>query len=169
MRRALARGALVRGADGLINASLVGSAWRKPNRRTLAKALTEPGSTDTLGHAAHEVEKLRQAAKRIAESSPDLLTLPDAIAWKESYLALLRQLEYEQRSGRLIELAFAEDVVFQLFREQRNAWIRWLSKVAPFIAAAFDADVDEVAALLAEHVSQQLRELGELVPDFSEG
>ncbi|MEX3839455.1 hypothetical protein [Paraburkholderia sp. BR10882] len=37
VRRALARGTLERGADGLIDAAMTGAAWRKANRRTLAK------------------------------------------------------------------------------------------------------------------------------------
>lgn len=46
VRRALLRGALVRGDDGLIDAALIGSAWRKPNRRTLQRAARCGGDRD---------------------------------------------------------------------------------------------------------------------------
>jgi hypothetical protein len=39
----------------------------------------------------------RQAAKRIVESSPDPHPLADSIAREEHFLALPRELEYEQR------------------------------------------------------------------------
>ena len=122
---------------------------------------------DAAGNAAREVETPRQAAKRIVDSSPDPHPLADSIARKEHFLALLRELEYEQRSGRLIELALAEEVVFEVFRGARDAWFRWPSKVASFIAAALGVDVDEVTAPLSEHVYEQLRELGEPQPDFA--
>jgi hypothetical protein len=117
--------------------------------------------TDTATANLHDGETPKQAAKRIARSTAGLLPLADAIARKENYLALLRQLEYEQRAGRLIELALAQAVVPELAREQRDAWLRWPSKVSPFIAAALGVDVDEVTALLSEHVCEQLLELGE--------
>ena len=80
----------------------------------------------------------------------------------------MRTRKYEQREGSLIELAVAEVVVFDVFRAARDAWLAWPSKVAPFIAAELDADVDELAALLSEHVYQQLRQLGEPQPDFTD-
>lgn len=67
----------------------------------------------------------------------------------------------------MIELAQAEEIVFEVFRDARDAWLRWPSKVAPFIAAAPGVDVDEVTALLSEYVYEQLRELGEPQPDFT--
>jgi hypothetical protein len=81
---------------------------------------------------------------------------------------MLRQLEYEERAGNLIELTVAEAVVFDVFRSARNAWLAWPSKVAPFIAAELCVEVDAVAMLLAEYVWRQLLELGEPQPDFTD-
>jgi hypothetical protein len=166
VRRALARGALVRGSDGLIDAALIGSAWRKPNRCSLAKEAQGTALGIASGAHACDSETLNAAARRIAEASPELLELRDAIRRKENYLALLRELEYEQKAGRLIELKLAEAVVFETFREVRNVWLNWPQKVAPFIAAELDVDIDRVATLLSQHVYEQLLEISEPQPDF---
>lgn len=157
VRRALERGMLIRGADGLIDAVQLRSAWRKPNRRTLAKTAQPPAAPP------------KETALHTREPATDLLSLADALRTKENWLAKLRELEYQERSGEVIELALAPNVVFELFRDARDAWLRWPQKVAPFIAAELGSDVDEVAALLGEYVYQQLRELGEPQPDFSGG
>jgi hypothetical protein len=167
VRRALERGALVRGADGLIDAAQLGSTWRRPNRRTLAKSAQQSAATDVAAFGPCDATAPTETTRRTIESATELLSLADALRVKENYLARLRQLEYEEREGRVIELALAQSVVFELFREARDAWLAWPVKVAPFVAVALDADVDKVAALLSEHVYQQLRELGEPQPDFS--
>jgi hypothetical protein len=71
--------------------------------------------------------------------------------------------------GRLIELALAEDVVFPLCGEQRDAWLRWQTKCASLIPAALGTDVGQAAAMLCEHVYEQLSELGELTSNFTGG
>jgi hypothetical protein len=164
VRRALARGTLERGADGLIDASMIGAAWRKPNRRTLAKG-TQTAPTDGANGRGDATEKT--PAGRESGPLPGMLPLAEALRLKEHYVALLRQLEYEQRAGNLIELAVAEAVMFDAFRAARDAWLAWPSKVAPFIATELGVEVDAVAMLLGEYVCRQLQELGEPQPDFT--
>ncbi|WP_129562589.1 hypothetical protein [Paraburkholderia dokdonensis] len=167
VRRGIERGALVRGNDGLIDAAQIGTAWRKPNRRTLQKAAE--GAHTTVATETHPIkdETPKEAASRILDASPDLMPLAEALRVKENYLALLRQLEYEQKAGHLIELSLAQDVVFELIRAQRDSWLAWPVKIAPAIAAELGVDLDHLAALLAEAVYQQLLELSEARADFS--
>lgn len=82
---------------------------------------------------------------------------------------MLRQLEYEQKSGALIEMAVAQNAVFELFRTARNAWLAWPVRFGPLIAAEIGVaeDVDRVVAALDRYVYQQLSELGEPEADFS--
>ncbi|MEK6291452.1 MAG: hypothetical protein V4793_08700 [Paraburkholderia tropica] len=61
VRRALARGALERDADGLIDASMIFQAWRKPNRRTLAKGALA-ARTDEANRTTTARQKTRQNA-----------------------------------------------------------------------------------------------------------
>jgi hypothetical protein len=40
-------------------------------------------------------------------------------------MALQAKLQYEKDSGQTIELAIAEEVLFNAFRQQRDAWLNW--------------------------------------------
>lgn len=103
----------------------------------------------------------------ILDAPLDLVSFAEALRAKEYWSAKLRQLEYEQRTGQLIELAQAEDTVFELMRAQRDARLAWPVKAAPFIAAELNVDIERLSALLAEAVYQQLLELSEARVDFS--
>lgn len=92
--------------------------------------------------------------------------LAEATRAKETWLARLRRLEYEQKSGALAEVSTAQRVVFDLCREQRDAWLAWPSKVAPLIAVDLGVN-DRLATLPGEYAYEQLRELGEPQPDFT--
>lgn len=165
VRRALARGALARGTDGLIDASMIGQAWRKANRRTLTKGALASRTDRANRQDSGTAEK---PAERDIDPLPGMLPLAEALRLKEHYAAMLRKLEYEQREGSLIELAQAEAVVFDVFRAARDAWLAWPSKVAPFIASELGVEVDAVAMLLSEYVYRQLQELGDPQPDFTD-
>lgn len=85
------------------------------------------------------------------------MSLAEAQRLKASYTALLRQLEYRVKAGLLIDMAMAKGVMFEAIRAQRNAWLAWPARVAPFIAMDFGVDdADRVAGTLQEHVCQQL-------------
>ncbi|WP_341312605.1 hypothetical protein WN982_14170 [Paraburkholderia sp. IMGN_8] len=108
-----------------------------------------------------------EAAAQADDQSPDMMTLAEAIRAKETWLARLRQLECEQRARKLIELALAEGVVFELCRQQRDALLAWPVRIAPIMAAELGVDIDHLATLLAEAVYQQLLELSEMRADFT--
>lgn len=165
VRRALTRGALERGADGLIDASMIGNAWRRPNRRTLARGALATRTDGANGYGNGTAEN---PAGHDIDPLPGMLPIAEALRLKEHYSAMLRKLEYEQREGSLIELALAEAVVFDVFRAARDAWLAWPSKVAPFIAAELGVEADALAVLLGEYVYRQLQELGEPQPDFTD-
>ncbi|MDU0923282.1 hypothetical protein RXR22_23945 [Raoultella ornithinolytica] len=40
-------------------------------------------------------------------------------------MALLAKLQYEKDSSQTIELVAAEEILFNAFRQQRNAWMCW--------------------------------------------
>lgn len=152
VRRAIQRGMLDKDDDGLLDAARVHSGWRKANRRTLANA-SDNGADNV----------------NLSGSGEALLSYPRALQKKENYLARLRELEYQQKAGELIEMSVAQNVVFELFREARNAWLAWPVRFGPLIAAdlGIDDDADRLTATLSEYVYRQLVELGEPEADFS--
>lgn len=93
------------------------------------------------------------------------LSLDEARRVKENYLALLTKLEFQQKDGQLIEMAAAEEVLFNAFRQQRDAWLNWPSRVAPLMAADLGVPADRMTEVLIEHVHKHISVLGE--PEFN--
>lgn len=122
-------------------------------KRTRKAAPPEPGSPEF------------DAAEDIARNGAPH-TLNEAKRIKENYLAKLRELEYQEKTGDLVELALVERVVFKSFRHQRDAWRNWPAKVGPLIAAELDIDSDKVVAQLNDYIHKQITQLGEIALDF---
>ena len=87
VRKAIKRGRLHALADGTLDPQLVGSGWRKANRRGQPKVPPAPA----------DLEEIADQAVRIEGRAP--YTLVEAERIKANYLALLRQLQYDRESG----------------------------------------------------------------------
>lgn len=80
---------------------------------------------------------------------------------KESYLAKIRELEFETRSGRLVDAEAVRKAVFNLARQDRDSWSNWPSRVAPLMAAELGVDVVKLGVILEKHVRDHLTERGQ--------
>lgn len=140
VHQAIKQGRLAKTPDGRMDAALVGTPWRAGAKEgAKSPAFAAPPASGAKG-----------------------VSYIEALRLKENWLALLRRLEYEHKSGSLVEVAVAQRVVFELCREQRDAWLAWPAKVAPFLAVEFGiADLEQLTASLAAHVHSQLADLGE--------
>ncbi|QWC87784.1 hypothetical protein [Cupriavidus metallidurans] len=138
IRRALARGVLVRGEDGLLDARQLASAWRKPSAR----------ESSTRG---------RTNDRHVAQAN----ALAAALLRRELAAAGLRELELAQKAGKLIELEVVERLFFDAARGWRNAWLNWPARIAPLLAAELGLDPTPVLHLLTEHVHAHCESLGE--------
>ncbi len=151
VHQALKQGRLAKRPDGKMDPALVGTGWHVTG--TAKSGAKENAKETAKGFAPDSLQ---------SGSSAKGLTYGEALRLKENWMALLRRLEYEKKSGALVELAVAQNVVFELCREQRDAWLAWPAKVAPFLAMAFAIDdVDRLTTTLSAHVHQQLAGLGE--------
>jgi len=92
------------------------------------------------------------------------LSREEAARIRENYMALQAKLQYEKDSSQLVELVVAEEVLFNAFRQQRDAWLNWPSRVAPIMAADLDVPADRMTEVLIEHVHKHISVLGE--PEF---
>jgi hypothetical protein len=98
------------------------------------------------------------------------LDYAEALRVKENYLAMLRRLEFEQKSGVLIELTVAQSVLFDAFRAQRDAWLNWPVRVGPMLAAELGLEeADRVTEILTAYVHKQITDLGEPAGEFVQG
>jgi len=113
-------------------------------------------------------ESAGDAANRILSSGVELLDFDEARCLKENYLGLMAQLEYERKSGALVELDTATAILFEEFRAQRDAWLNWPTRVGPILAAELGVEADRVVETLTAHVHKQIAQLGEPEANFSE-
>ncbi|HGV9335267.1 hypothetical protein [Raoultella terrigena] len=108
---------------------------------------------------------LESIARELLLENGAELSLDEARRIKENYLALLTKLEFQQKDGQLIEMTIAEEVLFNAFRQQRDAWLNWPSRVAPLMAADLGVPADRMTEVLIEHVHKHISVLGE--PEFN--
>jgi len=106
VRRAIREGRLSRLPDGKLDAVLVGSPWRPANFERAAALTVE--ESEAMEAALDELDG--------ALDDEPSLSYADAVRLKTVYAARLARLEYELRTGALIELEEAEQVLFSAFR-----------------------------------------------------
>ena len=91
-----------------------------------------------------------------------------AKAMKESYLALLRQQEFEVKAGTLVDRAAAEKAFFEEARTLRDGLLAWPSRIA--IEAAEEIQIDRstgkvdarsLTVVLDRYMKQHLTEMGD--------
>lgn len=178
VRRAITQGRLKAKKDGTLDPALIGSPWRQANA-TASKPDAKParpassrrqaGSQGSAESTPDGDDSLEAEASRLL-SEDEGVDYAEALRRKENWLALLRQLEYEQKSGALVELAVAQAVLFEASRGQRDAWLNWPAKIGPLLAAELGLEeADRVTEALTAHVHKQISELGEPAADFSAG
>lgn len=174
VRRAIKEGRLKAYANGKLDPKLVGTAWRKSN------ALAEPErpkgankgankrsqvfAPEDVGQAGDDLSdsSLEQRAEQVLQSGVvAMLPYADALAKKENFLALLRELEYAEKSGQKVDLEVAERVLFEAARAARDAWLNWPARVGPLIAADLGLEADKVTEVLTAHVHKHVEQRGE--------
>lgn len=162
--------------DKTLDPDLVGSAWREGNVKGANPSAnsSHPVRTSQKVRTPTPIdidddEDLPGAADRLLKSGAvTMVSYAIALENKENYLALLRQLEYEQKSGSLVELDTASAILFEEFRAQRDAWLNWPTRVGPLLAADLGLEADRVVEALTTHVHKQIAQLGEPEANFSE-
>lgn len=154
VRNAIRDGHLSAMGRGKIDAALVGTGWRLRNRRGADTAANAAESPQTVDCAS--VAKL---ARQIAESSP---TPPLAVseARKTHYLALLRELEYETKRGKLLSDTDVDQLLGTIVDAQRTAFLHFATKAAEALVG--ETDRRRVVAILTEMTHEILQQLSEI-------
>ena len=145
-----------------------------------AQPATRPGN-QRVADVAGLADELTAAAEQDEEMAPALIAFAQRLAEghhvdkitaetiKENALAMIRLIEARKRAGEVIEVADAEGVLFDMFRQQRDAWLNFSSRIAPLLAAELDVSAEKVSEALTAHVHQQLTDLGEPGNPLREG
>lgn len=147
------------------------SGWRRPRRdtrepplrprvRDAARAADNRADTSADKRAGRKMSAPPKADQRGASTgTPEANDLRRAVARKEDYAGRLKELEYLQRAGKLVELDLAKQVVFDSARQSRNAWMNWPARYGAVIAADLGADAGQVFNVLERYVMEQLHRL----------
>jgi hypothetical protein len=145
VRRAIRKGHLTTLPDGKLDPALVGSPWRLTNRRAAdtadadnpADALSAPMQPQRARPPAPPLllpqpgETPEEAAARIMLASGAPMALAEAERVKENYLALLRQLEYDTKSGVVVPVAEVAKAVGGQFAQVRTRILAIPAEQAP--------------------------------------
>jgi hypothetical protein len=161
VRRAIARGALVADAEGKLDPAQVGTEWRRP--RVDSKEARPKKAADTSADIPKDVRT--DAGETVGGvpvvQSAESGALKRAVAHKEDFAGRLKELEFRQKSGELVEIDLARQVLFDEFRAARDAWLNWPTRFAALIASELNLEADRVAEVLTNYVHKQLASLGE--------
>ena len=168
VNRLVKRGTIQVGADGMIDleqarAAIAGARALTHTHMDEVNARQRAASGRTAAAPADELP-----ADTGAEGSASTRRQFDrARTIRESFNASLVRLEFQQKSGLLVDRATAEKVLFEKARHARDAWLGWPSKTAPLIAAELGLEnSDALMAALTAHVHKQIASLGSDVADF---
>lgn len=134
VRVGVKQGRLVAFDDGSLDPALVGTPWRK-----------------------------RQEPKPRREKSADAphsdIDYAEALRRKEVYLAKLRELEFDVKSGRLVEADAVAKAQFEIARRVHDQWMAWPNRIGPEIAAELGADHVQAVLVLERYVRKHLDEI----------
>ncbi len=164
VRKALATGRITAGAEGRIDAAAADQQWEtstnlsKPRNSVtgVPKKRRTPGApSDPLGVPGPEDGVASQAGDggvpRLASS------YAASRAAREAYLARLAKLDFEERSGKLVDADQVRTQLFALGRRARDTLLGVPDRLAPILAGETDQAV--VHRLLTEEIERGLAEL----------
>jgi hypothetical protein len=179
VRRAVRDGKLKALQGGKLDPADIGTAWRPGNANGEAGANTTANTSAntantgantantaantganpaTLAVCAEDDETLEEAAERLTPSlMTQFRTKADAEVVKETYLALLRKLEFDEKSGEVVRVADVSKIVGNEYAKVRSKLMEIPSVVAPL--AVLMKTPEEVRALIEEKIAHALEEL----------
>lgn len=155
VRRGVKEGRLPSLSGKKVDSDYLGTAWRKEVVGAVRTANT--ANTDVRIEPKPD-ETLEEAAERL---TPELLsqfaTKADAEKVKETYLALLRKLEYDEKSREVVKVAEVARIVGTEYARVRSKLMEIPSSVAPM--AVLMKTPEEIRALIEKEVAHALEEL----------
>jgi hypothetical protein len=139
-------------AGGTIDPALVGSGWRKTNRR---KAQEPRKGPDEDPPAPADLEQLADQVVNVEGRAP--YSLIEAERIKANYLALLRQLQYDRESGAVVAVDEVAAAVAAEYLVVRNNLLGLPTRLAPRLVLIRDAE--QLRAILQAEISKLLEDL----------
>ena len=167
VRKALAAGRIKADAEGAIDPTAADTQWdtstnlSKPlNSVTgVPKKRRTPGApSDAIGAAGAGIPE----ANGLSDAARLISSYAGSRAARESFLARLAKLDYEERSGKLVDADEVRAQQFALGRRIRNSMRGIPDRLAPILVGQTDAAV--VHRMLSEEIERGLAELSKAPP-----
>jgi hypothetical protein len=169
VRKALAAGRITAGADGRLDPVLADQEWAtstnlsKPRNSVIGvpkKRRVPDASSDPLGMPGPEDDIVGPPAEG---GAPRLVSSYAASrAAREAYLARLAKLDFEERSGKLVDADQVRAQIYGLGRRLRDAFLGLPDRLAPLLVG--QADQATVHRLLTQEIMTCLAELSGAPP-----
>ena len=105
-----------------------------------------------------QINRKKSKQKKVVQKAGfESLSFSQARAKKEKYLAALRKLEFEEKSGKLISADEVEREYFSIARTVRDGILNLPARISAILAA--ELDVDKVNSILTDEILQVLEAL----------
>ena len=157
VQKAVAAGRITKRSDGLIDPDAADVSWVR-NTSPRPEATPKPASASPH----HSVQHHPTSASR----EPDPIKLESGVEYsraravRESYLARLTKIDYEERLGKLISQDEVQVAAFNKFRQFRDRMLNIPDRLASEVAA--ESDPSRVHALITAEIRKALL-------DFADG
>jgi hypothetical protein len=170
VQKALATGRITAGQDGRIDPAVADQEWATstdlskprnsvtgiPKKRRVSGAPSDPLGTPGLEDGVASQQPGDASAPRLISS------YAASRAAREAYLARLAKLEFEERSGKLVDADQVRAQIYGLGRRLRDAFLSMPDRLAPLLAGEVDQAV--VHRLLTQEIMTCLGELSAAPP-----
>jgi hypothetical protein len=183
VHKAIKTGRITPEADGSIDVDRANQQWsdntdqsqqRKPSTKptrkesAVAVAVAQPAQTQNaqappqqpINHTPRPQPSEPEPALGVSGSA----TFVQARTANEVIKAQTNKVKLSRMKGELIERKRAEDLVFQLAREERDALQNWPARVSAEMAAALGVDPHQLHTLLEREIRNYLLERGNPEP-----
>lgn len=139
--------------DGLVNVERSDERLLQAGRGKRLSGIPTESTPAATKENIQALQTLLENAGMVSES--------EARRVKENYIALLRQLEFEIRSGKLIEAEPLRKSLFEIWRRERDSLLRLPSRIGAVLAAKFKVDQNEMTIELEKVITEYLAERSE--------
>ncbi len=167
VRKAIQQGRITTEADGTINVERADKEWEA---NTISKTNIDSSQTSNSSTLVplSAVNTTREVLKENnVMLSTDSVTYAEAKTANEILKAQANHIRNRQLEGELVDCKQAAAHVFQLARQERDAWLAWPTRIANQMAAEPDLhDAYRLQMTLERYVREHLLELSDIKPNF---
>ena len=160
VQKAIASGRITLEKDGSINPEKALASLKEntdPSQVRGKKRVTKAAAMQTVR------ETLQESGHPIAGGGANFVQARTA---NEVLKAQERKLRVQKLKGELIDRTQATAFVYQLARQERDAWQMWPTRVAATLAAEIGADTHRVQIALEKLVREHLTQLADIKVDL---